>query len=81
MRVRVLLFGPLKDDLGSPAVEVDLPAPGTVAALRTALAAKYPARAPLLSRARIALNQRFAQSDQPVGPSDEIAIIELVSGG
>jgi molybdopterin converting factor small subunit len=81
MRVRVLLFGPLKDDVGSSVVEVDLPAPGTVAALRTALAAKYPAKAPLLSRARIAVNQRFAQSEQPVTSADEIAVIELVSGG
>ncbi len=81
MHVRVLLFGPLKEALGGPSIGVDLAEGGTVGSLRAALAARHPERAGLLSAARLAVNHRFAPADQPLNPDDEIAIIEMVSGG
>jgi molybdopterin converting factor small subunit len=81
MLVRVLVFGPLKFDLGGPSIDIDLPEPGTVASLRLALAARFPSRAALLRTARLAINQAFAAPDQPIRAGDEIALIELVGGG
>lgn len=81
MLVRVLVFGALKSDLGGPTVEIELPAPQTVASLRAALAARCPARADLLRTARLAINQKFAGPEQSIHAGDEVALIELVGGG
>lgn len=81
MIVRVLLFGPLKEALGGPSIDVELADGGCVDSLRAAMAARYPERAGLLRAARLAVNHRFAPADQPLDPKDEIAVIELVSGG
>lgn len=81
MIVRVLLFGPLKETLGSPWIDVELADGGTVESLRSALADRFPQRAPMFRAARLAVNHAFAPPDQALHPTDEIAIIELVSGG
>lgn len=81
VKVRVLLFGPESAALSRNHVELDLPAPATCHSLREHLAAAYPALRPGLAAARFAINSRFAAPDQRINPSDEIALIGLVSGG
>ena len=81
MKVRILLFGPESAALSRDHVEIDLPAPATCRSLREHLAAAFPALRPHLTSARLAINSRFAAPDQPITPTDEIALIGLVSGG
>lgn len=81
MLVRVLIFGPLRAEIGADAITLELPPTATIAAVNAALAARFPGRAAFFQSARLALNNTFARPDQPVNESDEIALIELVSGG
>lgn len=81
MLVRVLIFGPLARDLAAREIAVEVAEPATVAAVNAALVQRFPERAAFFRSARIAVNHAFAKPDQPVGPRDELALIELVSGG
>lgn len=81
MNTRVLLFAAARERARSEAVEVDLPAPATVAELRAALAAQYPALAAVLARSAIAVNGRYAAPSQAVTPGADVALIPPVSGG
>lgn len=82
MEVRVLLFGPERDQLGRSEVCVQLDAPHcTCADLRARLAESQPSLAAALRTARFAVNHSFAPDAQPIAPGDEVALIGLVSGG
>lgn len=81
MKVRVLLFGPLRDAIGSPDVQVEVTTAPTVAAVLDALAAQAPAIAPAVRGTRLAVNGEFAFSQQIISENDECALIGLVSGG
>jgi molybdopterin converting factor small subunit len=80
MTLRVKLFGPEAKAAGTREVAVT-PVAGTCAALRQALAEKYPALSPLLANCRFAVNHEFVELDHTVKESDEIALIGMVSGG
>lgn len=84
MNVEVLLFASLKDELGG-VFPVDVPEarPGetTVRALRAAVAAASPAAARLGARVLVAVNERYADDDQPVRPGDVVAFLPPVAGG
>jgi molybdopterin converting factor small subunit len=86
MVVNVLLFGPPADAAGTRVVPVDVGDPGTIAAascasVLAALGRAKPALLPMLTHARLAVNQSLANPDQAVGPDDEVALIAMVSGG
>jgi molybdopterin converting factor small subunit len=81
MRLRVLLFGPESVALGRDSVTVDLPADADCRIVRDRLAEEYPALAPFLPAARLAVNHEFARPEQAVAPEDEIALIGMVAGG
>ena len=80
MTVRVLLFASYADALGASEVNVDLPAGARVSDVLTKIqslaAGKRVPDKPL-----VAVNQRYARPDQPVGETDEVAIIPPVAGG
>lgn len=79
---RVLLFATLRDLAGEAKVALDLPDnPTTVAALREALAAAFPALQPYMESAIIAVNHAFTNDDTAITPADEIAAFPPVSGG
>ena len=79
---RVLLFATLRDLAGETEVTLEMPtAPATVAALREALAAAFPALQPYMASAIIAVNHAFTDDDTPINPTDEIAAFPPVSGG
>lgn len=81
MVVRVLLFAALRDAAGAREVRVELPDGARVADLRHAVAQAYPALAPLLANAAVAVNQAYAEADALLRPGDEAALIPPVSGG
>jgi molybdopterin synthase sulfur carrier subunit len=80
MTVRVLLFASYADALGGSEVVLDLPSGAKVrdvrARVKSLAAGKRVPEQPL-----IAVNQRYANDDQLVVASDEVAIIPPVAGG
>ena len=80
MRVHVLLFAALKDELG-PQVSVEVAEPATVASLREALEAAYPPIARFAGRAKAAVNETWAQETDAVKPGDTVALLPPVAGG
>jgi MoaE-MoaD fusion protein len=81
MEVQVRLFATLKDRAGQGRITVEVEEPVTVQSLTEAIAAAYPALAPALPVALVAVNKSFAASDTAVQAQDDVAIFPPVSGG
>ena len=81
MTLTVHLFARGRELVGADTVAAELPAAATVADLRRALAARFPALAGLLERSAVAVNHDFAEEDRVLSPGDEVAVIPPVSGG
>lgn len=77
----VLLFGPAREAAGGDRVSVEVDGPATAGGVVAALERAHPALAPLLPRARVAVNRRYVEAGTPVESGDEIAIIPPVGGG
>jgi MoaE-MoaD fusion protein len=81
MRVRVLFFGILKNVVGKPEDEIEVPESASV---RDVLA-RYVSTAPQLKESlaplALAVNQHYAGPDTKLRPGDEIALLPPVSGG
>lgn len=80
-RVRVRAFASLRQALGTARLTLNLPSGTTVADLLERLSADYPAAAPHLARAIVAVNQDYADSTRSLAPDDEVAVFPPVSGG
>jgi len=80
VRVEVLLFAQLKDEVGRSIV-VEVAAPADVAALRRALEAAHPALARMGRRAAVAVNETYARDGEPVREGDVIALLPPIAGG
>ena len=85
MRVKVLFFASMREQLGRPSEEIELPASiNTVGALRDHLRARggvwetsfAPNRA-----VRAAVNQDMAQGNASIKAGDEVAFFPPVTGG
>mmetsp|Transcript_91900 Transcript_91900/g.297246 ORF Transcript_91900/g.297246 Transcript_91900/m.297246 type:complete len:90 (-) Transcript_91900:139-408(-) len=83
LAVKVLLFGPAREAADAGHVEVSVPAPGTLAALREALKEACPALGPLLPSSRFSVEQELVQDEASAAfsASSEVALIPPVSGG
>ena len=79
MRVRVLLFGVLKEFFGSDAMSVELPDGARVADLLKQLAASRPL--PALKSLAVSVNAEFASANQVLRDGDEVGLLPPVSGG
>ena len=77
--LRVLLLGPLRDQLGCASATITFPADGTQAAFWKALGEKFPVALP--KHLRIARDHEFLDAGAPLRPGDELALIPPVSGG
>ncbi len=77
----VLLFASLREAAGRDHLEISIDPGTTVAAFLTSLAEAEPTLAPLLPACRVALDQRFARAEEPIGAAKEVALIPPVSGG
>jgi len=84
MRVEILLFASLRDELGGTRVlEVPESCPGetTVGALREAFLLVSPSAARLGKRILVAVNETFARDADPVRSGDTVAFLPPVAGG
>jgi molybdopterin converting factor subunit 1 len=84
MRVEILLFASLRDELGATRVlEVPESGPGetTVGALREVFLQVSPAAARLGKRLLVAVNETFARDADPVRSGDTVAFLPPVAGG
>jgi molybdopterin converting factor subunit 1 len=84
MKVRILFFASLRDELGeSRTVDAAEALPGetTVASLREAVATLSPAASRLGRRLLVAVNERYATDADPVRPGDSVAFLPPLAGG
>jgi molybdopterin synthase sulfur carrier subunit len=83
--VKLLYFARLREDLGTGAEDLALPeGVGTVAALRSHLAARGGAWAAALADGkalRVAVNHALADAATPIRAGDEVAFFPPVTGG
>jgi len=79
MELKIKTFGVARDMMGGKEVVVKV-AGRDVASLRRALMTNYPALEKLRSLF-IAVNQQYAEDNQSINETDEIALIPPVSGG
>jgi MoaE-MoaD fusion protein len=77
--LRVLILGPLRDQLGCASASIAFPEDGSQAAFWRTLGEKFPVVLP--KHLRIARENEFLSADAPLHPGDEIALIPPVSGG
>jgi molybdopterin synthase sulfur carrier subunit len=85
LKVKVLFFAALREQLGTAAEEIELPAGVTsVAGLRLHLKARGGAFENALAESklvRMAVNQEMASPMKPIKNGDEIAFFPPVTGG
>jgi MoaE-MoaD fusion protein len=79
--VRARLFARLREQAGTDAESVELPAGSTVADVYDAMKRLHPRLEADRHAVRAALNQEFADWDAAVSDGDEVAFIPPVSGG
>ncbi|HLB00158.1 MAG TPA: MoaD/ThiS family protein [Bacteroidota bacterium] len=79
--MRVLVFGGVREIVGSDSVEVELAGGATSEDVLNALAAAHPALGRWRPFLRVAVNRQYAPEPTRLSPGDEIAVIPPVSGG
>ncbi len=77
--LRVLILGPLREQLGCASAVIAFPADGTQAAFWRALQEKFPVALP--KHLRLARDNEFLDATADLRPGDELALIPPVSGG
>ena len=80
MHLRVRLFAGLRERASAAELELDLPAPADVAALKRALELQHPALGSL-AHVRVAFDRTYANDETLLREGYEIALIPPVSGG
>jgi MoaE-MoaD fusion protein len=81
MKVKVRLFALHRDIVGSPELELDVPAGTTLGDLWARLSEQYPALAPATRSIMYARNESYATPATVLEDGDEAAFIPPVSGG
>jgi MoaE-MoaD fusion protein len=81
MRLRVLFFGMLKDVVGRPAEDLELPEGADLGDVFEHYVASYPRLRELSSSIVTARNQEFADTATVLADGDEVAFLPPVSGG
>lgn len=84
MKVEILLFASLRDELGATrTLDVPEARPGeaTVGSLREAFLAACPSAGRLGKRILVAVNEVYAADGHPVRPGDTVAFLPPVAGG
>jgi molybdopterin synthase catalytic subunit len=81
MRVTLLAFGLLRDQLPNPAGSLELPAGATVRDLLDRCRAVASANAGPWSSIAVAVNQEYVPATHPLADGDEVALLPPVSGG
>lgn len=81
MEIKVLCFASTQDATGARELTFACGDTATVRGAADALAAAYPALAPIVPRLRFAVNEEFADDDTPLHAGDVLALLPPMSGG
>lgn len=81
MRVRLLVFGVLKDLIPEQSGELDLPDGATVGTLLNHFRQHAPDHSTLWSSLAVAVNREYVTAAHPLSDGDEVALLPPVSGG
>lgn len=81
MRVRVLLFGQLRDIVGRREESLDLPSGATLASVTDHYARKFPAFLAIQAAIACSVNQEYASGLAILKEGDEVGLLPPVSGG
>lgn len=81
MRVRVRLFGSLRERAGRAEELLDLPRGATAEAAWLALVGAFPELAPRRASLAVAVNRVYAGFETELADGDEVVFIPPVSGG
>jgi len=81
VRVRVLLFGPLREAVGAKDLSVELPETVRLGELRARLAREHPVVDRYGERLLLSVNQEVADPHTVLAEGDEVALLPPVSGG
>src|SRR5579864_3265945 len=81
MRIRVLLFGQLKDIVGRPEEDLDVQ-PGTrLSDLMARYAGEFPRFGPMAGSIACSVNREYAHASSVLHEGDEVGFLPPVSGG
>jgi molybdopterin synthase catalytic subunit len=80
MMLSVRLFASVREAIGAPTVDIEVPDGATVGTLAQAMQARYP-DVGVLPGSRISVNFEYADQGQAIQPTDQLAVIPPVSGG
>jgi molybdopterin converting factor subunit 1 len=81
VRVTVRLFARLREIVGAPEVDRDVPEDATLGIVWDRLAAEFPALEPYRASVSGAVNADYARMQARVHDGDEVAFLPPVSGG
>jgi molybdopterin converting factor subunit 1 len=81
MRVRVLLFGQLKDIVGRQEESLDLEPGARLASVMAHYAERYPNFQGLTHSIACSINQEYAPATAVLKEGDEVGLLPPVSGG
>ena len=81
MRVRVRIFGSLRERVGRAEEPLELPAGSTAEAAWEALVRSFPDLAPRRASLAVAVNREYAGFGTVLKEGDEVVFIPPVSGG
>ena len=81
MKVLVLFFAGLAEAAGSRSIEINLPESARARDAMDECLRRVSALAPALKGTVLAVNDAYADPDQPLNPGDVVALIPPVSGG
>ncbi len=81
MRIEMLLFATVADQVGATRIELDLPAASTVSDALDALEARHVALSEMRPALAVAVNHVYADPATALSEGDEVALIPPVSGG
>jgi MoaE-MoaD fusion protein len=81
MHVKLLFFATLKDIIGAPQLQLDLPTGATVNDVWERLESSYPRLRPYRSIVLTSVNEEYVERGVTVSDGDEVALFPPVSGG
>ncbi len=84
MKVEVLFFASLRDEVGAAGISLELPEPAGQHELLAALAERFPNAAIIALQAenvRISVNQQLVTQAKDYSDGDEIAFLPPITGG
>ncbi len=79
--IKVLFFASLKNLVGVPEIQLEIPNAASVSDLKALLEVHYPQLAPALKSSLVSVNMEFAFDEDTLPASAEVALFPPVSGG